>query len=452
MAPRTRDSGEESVTPLELFFDLVFVLALTQCTALMADDPTWEGLAEGLLVLGVLWWAWVGYAWLTSVVDPEEGIVRLAMFARDGGAAVAALVRAGGLRRRRAAVRLAYAVVRAAHIVLFASRSRDDPSCAARSSAGGRAPRSGSACSSPPRLRRRHAAGRALGGRARARHAAARSSSASRAGRSCPRHFAERHGLIMIIALGESIVAIGVGRRAGGRRRRGRRRACWASRSPARCGGCTSTSSRWSPSGGWRTRRRGASATRSRATPTATCTCRWWRGSCCWRSGLKKTLGHVGEPLKLMPATALSAAPRCTSSRTCVPPAQRPHVQPAAPHRARAAVALMPVAVELPALATLAIVAGALRGADRVRGDPLRRGARPHPPRGRAGHLVGQHRHRQARVAAEQHGPGDRGRPEPLAHLVERGVEGARRCGDRTAARAGRRRRRRGCRPRCRRA
>src|SRR5918997_282856 len=71
---------ESRVTPLELFFDLVFVLALTQCTALMAAEPTWAGMAKGLLVLGVLWWAWVGYAWLTSVVDPEEGPVRLVMF------------------------------------------------------------------------------------------------------------------------------------------------------------------------------------------------------------------------------------------------------------------------------------------------------------------------------------------------------------------------------------
>ena len=72
---------EEQVTPLELFFDLVFVLALTQCTTLMADTPTWGGLARGLLILGVLWWSWVGYSWLTSVVDPEEGAVRIAMFA-----------------------------------------------------------------------------------------------------------------------------------------------------------------------------------------------------------------------------------------------------------------------------------------------------------------------------------------------------------------------------------
>jgi low temperature requirement protein LtrA len=64
---------EERVTPLELFFDLVFVLAITQCTALMAATPTWMGLLKGLAVLGVLWWSWVGYAWLTSVVDPEGG-------------------------------------------------------------------------------------------------------------------------------------------------------------------------------------------------------------------------------------------------------------------------------------------------------------------------------------------------------------------------------------------
>ena len=92
----------EQVTPLELFFDLVFVLAITQCTALMAADPTWEGLLRGLVVLGVLWWAWVGYAWLTSVVDPEEGVVRLAIFAAMAALLVVSLCVPGGVRRARA--------------------------------------------------------------------------------------------------------------------------------------------------------------------------------------------------------------------------------------------------------------------------------------------------------------------------------------------------------------
>ena len=57
----------ERVMPLELFFDLVFVLALTQCTALMSHHPTWSGLGQGVLVLAVLWWSWTGYAWLSHV-------------------------------------------------------------------------------------------------------------------------------------------------------------------------------------------------------------------------------------------------------------------------------------------------------------------------------------------------------------------------------------------------
>src|SRR4051794_17050250 len=81
----------ERVMPLELFFDLVFVLAITQCTALMVGHPTWTGLAEGVLVLALLWWAWVGYAWLTSVVDPEEGAVRIAIFAAMAALLIVAL-------------------------------------------------------------------------------------------------------------------------------------------------------------------------------------------------------------------------------------------------------------------------------------------------------------------------------------------------------------------------
>src|SRR5437762_13979590 len=81
----------ERVMPLELFFDLVFVLAIAQCTALMSHEPTWAGLAKGMLVLGVLWWPWVGYAWLTSVVDPEGGAVRIARFAAMAGLLIVAI-------------------------------------------------------------------------------------------------------------------------------------------------------------------------------------------------------------------------------------------------------------------------------------------------------------------------------------------------------------------------
>ena len=116
----------ERVTPLELFFDLVFVLALTQCTTLMVRTPTWLGLLKGMLVLGMLWWSWVGYAWLTSVVDPEEGSVRLAMFAAMAAFLVAALCVPGAFGSEALLFACAYAAVRTAHIVLFMLASRDD--------------------------------------------------------------------------------------------------------------------------------------------------------------------------------------------------------------------------------------------------------------------------------------------------------------------------------------
>ena len=116
----------ERVTPLELFFDLVFVLAITQCTALMTHHPTWSGLVQGLLVLGVLWWAWVGYAWLTSVIDPEEGAVRLVMFVAMAAMLIAALCVPDAFGHLGLAFALAIGVFRVAHIALFMLASPDD--------------------------------------------------------------------------------------------------------------------------------------------------------------------------------------------------------------------------------------------------------------------------------------------------------------------------------------
>jgi len=118
---------EARVTALELFFDLVFVLALTQCTALIAATPTWSGLVQALFVLAVLWWSWGGYAWLTSVVDPEEGAVRIAMFAAMAAFLVAALAVPHAFGDDALVFACAYGVVRVAHIWLFTMASRDDP-------------------------------------------------------------------------------------------------------------------------------------------------------------------------------------------------------------------------------------------------------------------------------------------------------------------------------------
>src|SRR4051794_666018 len=71
---REPERGDEhQVTPLELFFDLVFVFAITQVTTLLANHPTWAGVLRGMLVLAAIWWAWTAYAWLTSTIDVDEG-------------------------------------------------------------------------------------------------------------------------------------------------------------------------------------------------------------------------------------------------------------------------------------------------------------------------------------------------------------------------------------------
>ena len=83
---------EHRVTPRELFFDLVFVFAFTQVATLLANDPTFAGMGRSVLVLAALWWAWSAYAWLTNIVDPEEGFVGLALLAALIAMFVAALV------------------------------------------------------------------------------------------------------------------------------------------------------------------------------------------------------------------------------------------------------------------------------------------------------------------------------------------------------------------------
>jgi low temperature requirement protein LtrA len=205
---------EERVTPLELFFDLVFVLALTQCTTLMAHDPTWDGLARGILMLGLLWWAWTGFAWLTSVVNPEEGSVRIAMFAAMGALLIVALAVPSAFGDEGMVFAIGYGIVRFGQIALFALASRDEPQL--RRSVIGLAWGTGvgvglvvvgALFEGDARL--------AIWALALALDVAEPYFFGSEGWQLVPGHFAERHGLILIIALGEAIVAIGVGAEGG---------------------------------------------------------------------------------------------------------------------------------------------------------------------------------------------------------------------------------------------
>jgi low temperature requirement protein LtrA len=204
---------EERVTPLELFFDLVFVLALTQCTALIAANPSWEGLLQALLVLAMLWWSWGGYAWLTSVIDPEEGAVRIGIFAAMAAFLVAALGVPNAFGNDAVVFASAYAIVRIAHIWLFTIASRDEPEL--------RRSVTGLGVSSAIGVSLLFVAASTDGwwqivvwGIAVVLDVGLPTLFWSSGWQLLASHFAERYALILIIALGESIVAIGVGSNA----------------------------------------------------------------------------------------------------------------------------------------------------------------------------------------------------------------------------------------------
>src|SRR5919198_2109991 len=201
---------EHRVTALELFFDLVVVFAITQVTTFLSHNPKWSGVLRGMVLLGALWWAWSAYAWLTNALDPEEGVVRLAMFAATAAMLVVSLAAPGAFGSDGVIFGVGYLVVRALHLVLFAKASRGDRDLF------GAVVRTLPASTVAPVLLVvagfLHGSGRlALWGAALAILYLSPLVGHMRGFRVSPAHFVERFGLIIIIALGESIVAIGVG-------------------------------------------------------------------------------------------------------------------------------------------------------------------------------------------------------------------------------------------------
>jgi low temperature requirement protein LtrA len=200
----------ERVTPLELFFDLVFVLAITQCTALMSHEHSWTGLAQGLLALGVVWWAWVGYSWLTSVIDPEAEPVRIVVFVAMAALLIVSLALPDAFGSLALVFALGIGVFRLAHIGLFMLAGAGDADL--RRSVIGLAVSTAIAVAllAAASLFDGLAQG-ALWALAIVLDMGGPYVFGSEGWKLVPGHFAERHGLILIIALGESIVALGVG-------------------------------------------------------------------------------------------------------------------------------------------------------------------------------------------------------------------------------------------------
>jgi low temperature requirement protein LtrA len=207
--------GERRVSSIELFFDLVFVFAFTQVTTFWLEHTSWGGLGRGVLVLLVLWWVWASYAWLTNAASAEADLVAAVLLFAMGGLFLAALAVPDAFGKHRLLFALALFVVLLAFVGLYALVSKDVPDQLAavlrmsRTVVLGGALIVGAAFA-PGGVRSALWAlafvvgffGPLLGGLG--------------GWRIQPAHFAERHGLIVIIAIGESLGAIGFGARATG--------------------------------------------------------------------------------------------------------------------------------------------------------------------------------------------------------------------------------------------
>ncbi|MHA7240763.1 low temperature requirement protein A [Arthrobacter sp. TMS1-12-1] len=215
-AARVSDESHR-VTTFELFFDLVFVFAFTQVTGFMAHEHSFPGVLQGMIILGLLWWSWVAYSWLGNQTHVDEGIMRLGLSAVMIAMFIAALAipeafhdLEGGLSGPLV-LALAYFVVRLMHLVLYLYAAMADRPLQRQVIKLSGAMFSGCALI---------LVGAMIGGTAQTWFWLAglivdisltyltsggdwRLPSAA--------HWTERHGLVVILALGESIVAIGVG-------------------------------------------------------------------------------------------------------------------------------------------------------------------------------------------------------------------------------------------------
>src|ERR687895_995197 len=122
------DLPERRVTPLELFFDLVFVFALTQVTGFLTDHLSWTGMLEGAALLVVLWWAWAGYVWLTNAVPAEEVLpARLVILIAMAAMLVASLAVPDAFGEYGVLFGLAYFMVRLLHVALSVLATGNTP-------------------------------------------------------------------------------------------------------------------------------------------------------------------------------------------------------------------------------------------------------------------------------------------------------------------------------------
>jgi low temperature requirement protein LtrA len=198
------------VSTLELFFDLVFVFTITQLTSVLAHHPDAGGLTRVLLLLVVIWWMYGGYAWLTNLVAPDRFGYQLLLLGGMASFFVLSLAVPSAFSGGGTAFGVAFLVVVSIHAGLF-TRSQRGASATAilrvapLNLAAAIAILAAGVAGGPERW--------VLWGVAAAVILLPSLRPPDPRFELAPGHFVERHGLVIIVALGESVVAAGIGAR-----------------------------------------------------------------------------------------------------------------------------------------------------------------------------------------------------------------------------------------------
>jgi low temperature requirement protein LtrA len=201
----------ERVSTLELFFDLVFVFTVTQLTAVLTHDLTLAALGQVVVMLALIWWMYAGYAWLTNAVSTRGAARRAVLLGGMAAYLVLALAIPDAFHGTGLTFGLGYLFVVCIHASLFLFSSSAANRRAFRNIASANLFTAGLVV-----------LGGALGGTAQgvlwAAAALLEWVSPSVANRERQTgfvigaaHFVERHGLVIIVAIGESVVAVGIG-------------------------------------------------------------------------------------------------------------------------------------------------------------------------------------------------------------------------------------------------
>jgi low temperature requirement protein LtrA len=211
---------ERRTSPIELLWDLVFVFAITQVATLLSRHLDWAGFGRAMLILGLVWWAWSAFVWAANAQESDALTLRLALLVASAFIFISGLALPEAFASEGLLFAITYSIVRFIHLALYADASRRGN--ASWSAIAGFAVTVtigmgllilGGALHGGARVALWAAAlaidyaGPALLTRNRLRELQ----------QVAVAHFAERYGLFVIICLGESIIAIGVGATAGHR-------------------------------------------------------------------------------------------------------------------------------------------------------------------------------------------------------------------------------------------